>query len=200
MSLDAKLFISSFHGNVEGVMAALAQGGRVTVRNNHEYTPLLAAAQNGHQEICGLLLAHGSNVNEVVTDGKGTALHEAAGRGHNALVEALLSWGAELNPQNYIGFTPVHIACQEGRLLCVLKLLKAGASLALPSSEGALPIHVAARHNRKEIVKTLLEHGCSQDMVSWLHNEQTINLSRFLSAQQQDRVDTTDVCSKPSSR
>ena len=120
-SSDVKLFNSSLDGDTEGVMAALAQWGRVTVRSPEGYTPFLVAAQNGHAHICGLLLAHGSDVNEVLPDTGHTALHYAAGHGHNALVEALLSWGADVNPQDYAGGTPLHAACQEGHLLCVLE-------------------------------------------------------------------------------
>ena len=166
-TLDKNLFYSSLDGDVEGVMAALAQGGRVTWRNSQGFTPLLAAAQSGHTDICGLLLAHGSNVNEVLPATKSTALHFAAIRGYNSSIEALLSWGDEVNPQNHFGATPLHFACQEGHLLCVLTLLKAGASLNLPDIQGSLPIHKAAQCNRVEVLKTLLEHGCSPDMVSW---------------------------------
>ena len=67
-SSDKKLFNSSFDGDIEGVMTALAQGGKVTMRNPQEFTPLLVAAGNGHTDICNLLLAHGSNVNEVKPD------------------------------------------------------------------------------------------------------------------------------------
>ena len=73
----------------------------------------------------------------------------------------------EQNPQDNIGWKPLHHACQEGHLLCVLTLLKAGASLTLPNNQGTLPIHVAAKDNRVEVVRTLLEHGCIPDMVSW---------------------------------
>ena len=163
---DAKLFNSSFDGDIEGVIAALAQGGRVTVRNPQGFTPLLAAAQYGHSDICGLLLAHGSNVNEVMPDTTDTALHIASIRGHNASVDALISWGADVSALNHAGWTPLHLACQEGHLLCVLTLLKAGASLNLPDIQGSLPIHKAAQCNRLEVLKTLLEHGCSPDMVS----------------------------------
>ena len=88
---DMKLFNSSFLGDLEGVMDALAQGGRVTVIGPQGGTPLSAAAQEGHTDICGLLLAHGSDVNEVDLKVKTTALHKAAGRGHEAVVETLLS-------------------------------------------------------------------------------------------------------------
>ena len=193
-ALDAKLLNSSCDGYLEGVIDALAQGGRVTVRSlgPQGVTPLLIAAQNDHTDICGLLLAKGSNVNETTPCLKYTALHWAANNGNNALVEALLSWGAEVNPQGYNGYAPLHAACQEGHLLCVLTLLKAGASLTLPNYKGLLPIHYAAKNNRVKVVMTLLKHGCTPDMVSWKQYEQTVNSSLFVSAQLQDRADTTD--------
>ena len=166
-SLDEKLLISSHDGDIEEVIASPAQGGRVRVRGPKGFTPLLAAAQYGHTDICGLLLAHGSNVNEAEPDTKQTALHLAACFGHNASVEALLSWRAEVNQQDQRGWTSLHLACQEGHLLCVRTLLKARASLTLPTIEGSLPIHAAAQNNRMEVVRTLLKHGCSPDMVSW---------------------------------
>ena len=150
---DEKLFNSSFDGDLEGVVDALAQGGRVSVRDYQGFSPFVAAALNGHTDICGLLLAHGSDVNEVELETKDTALHFAAGKGHEAVVEALLSWGAIVNPQDHIGYTPLYAACPNGHLACALALLKAGASVSLPTNDGFLPIHVAAQRNRVEIVK-----------------------------------------------
>ena len=164
---DAKLYNSSLDGDIEGVMAALAQGGSVAMKGPEGSTPLLIAAQNGHTDICGLLLAHDSNVNEVEPKTKRTALLLAAKNGDNASVEALLSWGADVNPQDYGGYTPLHIACQEGHLLCVLTLLKAGSNLTLQTNTNTMPIHTAALSNRVEVLRILLEYGCSTDTVSW---------------------------------
>ena len=61
-NIDAKLYNSSLNGDLEGVVDALAQGGRVEMRNPGGFAPLYAAAQNGHTDICGLLLQHGSDV------------------------------------------------------------------------------------------------------------------------------------------
>ena len=78
-SLDVKLINSSIDGDIEGVIAAVAKGGRVKVRCPEGFTPLHLAAQNGHTDVCGLLLAYGSNVNEMLPDIKQTSLHIAAG-------------------------------------------------------------------------------------------------------------------------
>ena len=176
--IDSKLLNSSLRGDLEGVVEALVQGGRVATQNHQGYSPLLAAAQYGHTDICGLLLAHGSNVNEVHLKTKSTALHLAAVLGHKAVVEALLSWGAIADPHNHAGATPLYLACQEGCLACVLALLKAGASFYLPKNDGILPIHIAAERNRVEIVKALLDYGCSPELVSCCDNTSDI-LSPF---------------------
>ena len=197
---DMKLFNSSFLGDVEGVMDALAQGGRVTVIGPQGGTPLLAAAQEGHTDICGLLLAHGSDVNEVHLKSKATALHGAAAIGHEALVEDLLSWGAIVDPQDHAGGTPLYAACQEGHLACALELLKAGASVYMPDKDGSLPIHVASQRNRVEIVRALLDHGCSPDMVSCCDNSLTTIMTSFLlSVGQSFQENTTHECSIGSS-
>ena len=169
-NIDEKLFKSIFYGDLEGVVDALAQGGRVSVRNSQG---LLLAAQGGHTDICGLLLAHGSDVNEVHPKTKQTALHLAAIRGHEAVVEALLSWGAIVDLKNPRGATPLFAACQQGHLASVLVLLKAGASVSMPNNNGGLPIHIAAQENRVEIVRILVDYGCSPDMVSCCDNTLT---------------------------
>ena len=163
---DVDLFNSSIRGDLEGVKAALAQGGNVSAWSPDGGTPLLAAALNGHPDICDLLLAHGSNVNEATRSTKETSLHLAGARGDEATVEVLLSWGAAVNPLDYGEQTPLFLACQYGHMNCVLTLLKAGASAILPNFSGMMPIHAAATNNKVEIVKTLLEHGCSPDVVS----------------------------------
>ena len=131
---DKKLFDSSFNGDFEGAVDALAQGGRVAMRNPQGFTPMLAAAQNGHTDICGLLLVHGSDVNEMELKTKRTVLHEAAARGHEAVVEVLLSWGAIVDPQDHGGATPLYGACQVGHLACVLALSVSYTHLTLPTT------------------------------------------------------------------
>ena len=139
----------------------------------------------------------GSDVNEAVPSTKWTALHFAAGLGNEALVEALLSWGAAVDQQDHNGATPLHLACQEGCHSCVLTLLKARANLTLPNKNGFLPIHTAARHSRVEIVNAFLEHGCSTDMVRRTDGKYLKLISKMqFSAQQYNWGNTTHGCSR----
>ena len=50
-TVDEKLYNSSCRGDLGGVLAALAQGGRVEMRNHQGFSPLLAAAQCGQTDI-----------------------------------------------------------------------------------------------------------------------------------------------------
>ena len=167
---DLQLFNSSSSGYLEGVVQALRNGGKVNMRNFHgwtldHWTPLMAAADKGHTDICGILLAAGADVNEVTTKRKVTALLIAALRGNNTLVKVFLSWGAKVDAQDKGGATPLFCACHQGHLDCVQTLVRAGANFGIPSGGIELPIQVAASRNNVEVVKYLLGHGCTPDMV-----------------------------------
>jgi len=73
------------------------------------YTPLKAAAENGHAEVVSLLLEHGANVNFV--DRKGWhILHWAASNNHVDVVRLLCRAGAEVDAQNEEGNSPLYLA------------------------------------------------------------------------------------------
>ena len=127
---------------------------------------MLVAVENGQTEVCQLLLAAGTDVEESEPKTQFTPLHKAAIRGHERIIQLLLSHKADVNSRNRKGLTPLHMASQEGHLACVKKLLKAGADPLLAQVDGALPIHRAASNNYHEVVWILIEQGkCSPDQV-----------------------------------
>ena len=111
---DELLINSAVLGHVGVAEVALALGGRVTTRKDG-WTPLIGAAQQGHTDICWLLLAHGSKLEEKEFGTENTALHEAAMLGHLSTITALLHWTPEkaemlVNSKNKGGYTPLTIA------------------------------------------------------------------------------------------
>uniref|UniRef100_A0A7S0EZZ4 Uncharacterized protein n=1 Tax=Hanusia phi TaxID=3032 RepID=A0A7S0EZZ4_9CRYP len=73
------------------------------------YTPLKAAAENGHAEVVRVLLEHGANVN--FADRKGwRVLHWAASNNHVEVVRLLCGAGAEVDAQNEEGNSPLFLA------------------------------------------------------------------------------------------
>lgn len=64
-----------------------------------------------------------------------------------------------LNLQNDLGNTPLHIAIYINNHLIVNELLEAGADLNMRNKEGCTPVDYALRNHRYEIAATLVEQG-----------------------------------------
>ncbi|OEH80246.1 acyl-binding domain-containing protein [Cyclospora cayetanensis] len=69
-------------------------------------------------------------------DGGMTALHFAADRGHLDIAKMLLAHGADVNYQDDLGETPLHVAIAAEQMDMVALLRKAGANMALKNSDG----------------------------------------------------------------
>ena len=108
---SVKLFESSFYGDFEGVVGALVQGGIVSVRCQG------FTCQQQLKRVTETFV----NVTEMNLTTKDSALHYVAVEGHTASVEALLSWGAIVDPQAHAGLTTVYLARQEGHLAYALE-------------------------------------------------------------------------------
>lgn len=108
--LDA--VISGDLAKVEQIL--LVRPNLITVRTNrHEWTLLHMAASGGNRKMVDLLVQKGASVNALNRDGK-TPLHYAAGKGHLAIVEALLDHHADLELK-YHGKTAQDLAREHGQ-------------------------------------------------------------------------------------
>jgi ankyrin repeat protein len=108
----------------------LSLGAEQGTRNNGS-APLHAAAENGHLDVCKLLIKHGAAVNLGMNDGV-TALWLAAWKGHLPVVRLLVDSGADLEIPRDNGATPVYAACEEGKLDVVEYLCVAERGVASP--------------------------------------------------------------------
>ena len=70
---------------------------------------------------------------------KKTALHRASQSGRTAIVELLLSKGADIHARNFYGETPLHGAVWGGNLEVVKLLVEAGSDLDARGNDGKLP-------------------------------------------------------------
>jgi cytohesin len=108
-------------GVVEAVNYLLAppvQADPRAARTNN-FTPLHAAAMQGHAAVCEILLRAGAEVN-VQTDPQGYApLHSAAFAGHIEAIRVLLSHGADRGLVNYRGELPADTARRTGQIEAV---------------------------------------------------------------------------------
>ena len=76
------------------------------------------------------------------------------------VVEALLGWGANVNAENKMRRTPLHLAARVGNVEVVEALLVEGANVnAKDKSPGRTALHYAAQQDHKNVAELLLDFG-----------------------------------------
>lgn len=127
-----------------------------SVGANGNLTPLENAASHGWLKVAAYLLDHGADVNAR----GGTALFEATKAGNRAMVELLLSRGANVNANqaDTEGNTPLHIAAINGFQAVTEALLANKADVNAQNRSGNTPLLLAAQRNNPKILSLLLEH------------------------------------------
>lgn len=118
-------------------------GADPNFKDNDGYTPLMIAAYEGHFSVVETLLAAGVDVNITADDDEATALHTAAQRGFDGIVDALLKQEADKNALDKLGGTPLMGAAFNGRLPVVKTLLTARAGVNITDPNGRSALHQA---------------------------------------------------------
>ena len=122
------------------------------------------AAWSGDLRLTRELLAEGADPNVAVAGGK-TPLMEAVDEpgqffdaAREAVVEALLAGGADVNGRDGNGWTALHFAGRAD-VLAVELLLAAGADPVATADDGTSALHAAAEHNNVEVARALIGAG-----------------------------------------
>ncbi|XP_071582418.1 uncharacterized protein [Temnothorax nylanderi] len=85
-------------------------------------------------------------------------LHRAAQEGQLDVVNALLNRDADVNLEDFEGWTPLHCAAQNGHLDVVNALLNKGADVnKINNNQGVTPLYLAIQNGHKNIVEILLK-------------------------------------------
>lgn len=147
--------------NLDAVQVFLSCGVDLEVRDDRNWTPLMAAAFNGNQELAKLLIKCGSRVTTQDKNGY-TPLHWAAYNGHVDVLKLLMEKGAEPDTPSQFRWTPLMQAATRGHLLACAYLIFRGADVNQASSDGWTSLHKAANNGHIEIVKLLLKHGANR--------------------------------------
>jgi len=140
------------------VKLLLATGAIVDVKDKKGYTPLFAAAINGHREIADLLLVNGANVNAKNNIGW-TPLYLAAQQGHIDMMKLLIANGADVNARDKDSRTPLHLQGYKGNVAVVELLVASGADLNAKDNMGRTPLDDAAKYGSAAVVDTLTSKG-----------------------------------------
>ncbi|KAI9867970.1 MAG: hypothetical protein M1813_007792 [Trichoglossum hirsutum] len=126
---------------------------RLTRKNQ---SPLLRAAENGHEVVVKLLLEKGAQLESKDKNGQ-TPLSYAARSGHEAVVKLLLEKGAQLESKDQDSQTPLSWAAENGHEAVVKLLLEKGAQLESKDKYDQTPLLYAAENGHEAVVKLLLE-------------------------------------------
>ena len=146
---------------------AMMQNSPDLINSPNGNHPLIRAADAGWLKVAAFLLDHGADVNAAAGGERPnpfgrTALHHAAAFGNKAMVELLLSRGAEVNAKGDDGRTPLYLATERGFQAIVEVLLANKADVNVSDKNtGITPLHLAAESGRVKIIQLLLAAGAN---------------------------------------
>ncbi|XP_024919116.1 ankyrin repeat and SOCS box protein 5 [Cynoglossus semilaevis] len=136
--------------------ALIDAGANVNASTIDGVTPLFNACTVGSMACTEILLENGAKPQSLVY--QPSPIHEATSKGHYGCVEALVTWGADVDMEiPHLG-TALYTACVCQKLECARKLLREGANVQKGKSLDS-PLHVAAEKDCTAVVTLLLDFG-----------------------------------------
>uniref|UniRef100_F1N093 Euchromatic histone lysine methyltransferase 1 n=1 Tax=Bos taurus TaxID=9913 RepID=F1N093_BOVIN len=175
-----QLYFSARQGELQKVLLMLVDGIDPNFKMEHQNkrSPLHAAAEAGHVDICHMLIQAGANIDTCSEDQR-TPLMEAAENNHLDAVKYLIKAGALVDPKeeniclhwaafsgcvdiaeillaarcdlhavNIHGDSPLHIAAREDRYACVVLFLSRDSDVTLKNKEGETPLQCASLNSQ----------------------------------------------------
>jgi ankyrin len=170
--------------NTEMLALLLEAGASADSANPEGMTALLAVARTGNLKAAELLLKAGAAIDAREGFGGQTPLMWAAARRHPAMMELLISKGADINaastdrnyqrhvtaegrPKNLDsgGLTPLLYSVRENCMACVDVLLKHRADIDLADPDGVSPLLLAIMNSNWDVAERLINAGA--DVNQW---------------------------------
>lgn len=171
-------------GDTSILKILLDNGADPDLANLEGETPLLVVARAGNLEAAELLLDFGADINAREQWGGQTAAMWAAAQHQPAMLELLISRGADINLQGFArvwdhtmmneprpkdmnngGFSALHYAAREGCTECVKVLAKGGADLNVVDPDRVSPLNLALINMHFETAMAFIDAGA--DINQW---------------------------------
>ncbi|KAG9391473.1 Ankyrin repeats (3 copies) [Carpediemonas membranifera] len=127
------------------------------------WTPLFAAAVNGHTGVARLLLEHGADPELCANDGK-TILMAAFSNGHTECASVLIEAGVDCTKIRPDGASALYLASYFGHADVVKLLLDTTPDMVdVAKKTGFSPLHAASMNGHAHCARLLLENGADVD-------------------------------------
>jgi ankyrin repeat protein len=173
---DIEPDIAVMLGDIELVKHYLEQGADANSKLikglKKGYSWLLTAVGCQYKNLVELLLNYGAMVNDRTGNWKFSPLHQAAtgirGIACRDICEILIAHGADVNIEDNLGDTPLHLAARLKHNDIVEILLNCGANVNALNLVRRSALFEAARLHRQQIVKSLLSHGAEVNLMDEL--------------------------------
>jgi ankyrin repeat protein len=133
-------------------------GMGVDIRRIDEWTPLMVALFNGHEETAMMLLSRGANVRAKARRGY-EPIHWAALNGYERAVKFIVNKGGNVNAETEYGWTPLLQAASGGHVEIVRFLIEKGAMVNVSEHDGWAPLHKACANSHVATVRLLVQRG-----------------------------------------
>ncbi|XP_056149726.1 histone-lysine N-methyltransferase EHMT1a [Lampris incognitus] len=156
-----QLYLSAKQGELQKVIHLLVDGKdpNFSMESQNKRTPLHAAAAEGHQEICHMLVQAGANLDSF-DDEQRTPLMTSCENNHLDTVKYLLRAGAAVGRKDIKGSTCLHVVAKLGYYDIFHHLLsKASRYINCQDDGGWTPITWAIEYKHMELVHLLLARG-----------------------------------------
>ena len=144
--------------DIKKVQNHIDAGANVNKTNAEGKTPLHVAAENGHKEVAGILIAKHANVNAKDNQGR-TPLHLATQEGYPAMADYLTDKKADLNSQDKTGGSPLHYAVLNAEYDIAFILTLKGAMVDIRDQKKWTPLYLSSLNNLPKYVELLIEKG-----------------------------------------
>ncbi|KAL3872906.1 hypothetical protein ACJMK2_036084 [Sinanodonta woodiana] len=155
------LMHAAVRSNADNAQLLIKYGADVNAKNDQLETAILFTIFRDDLKLMKILLEAGTDPNTLQsTDENNSILLLTAYDGQYDFMKAIIDHGADVNLENSMGYTPMHICAWNGHLDCIKLLLEHGAKHDNPTKDKNTPLALACHGNHPNIVEFLLSLGC----------------------------------------
>lgn len=121
---ETAVYKAARNGHIDVVKALIeSYGAKVNINRNDGRSPLMAAVENGDDEVIKTLLSYGAKYDQVANDGS-SALVVAATVDNLSAIQLLLNYGANINFRTIDDDTALSICTKRGNVDIAMVLLE----------------------------------------------------------------------------